>query len=86
MAWPEVYHEVVRGLPHKLRVMRMYRYGLKELLNYSQNRQHWFPRVGGSGHARGPAAAGVARTGGQRQEAGKEKDRLLAAVVLGERA
>eukprot|EP00195_Chlamydomonas_chlamydogama_P015528 CAMPEP_0202900248 /NCGR_PEP_ID=MMETSP1392-20130828/10586_1 /ASSEMBLY_ACC=CAM_ASM_000868 /TAXON_ID=225041 /ORGANISM="Chlamydomonas chlamydogama, Strain SAG 11-48b" /LENGTH=119 /DNA_ID=CAMNT_0049586597 /DNA_START=125 /DNA_END=484 /DNA_ORIENTATION=+ len=39
------YHEVVTTLPHKLRVMRMYRYGLRELLNWSQNRQHWYPRA-----------------------------------------
>eukprot|EP00798_Chlamydomonas_sp_ICE-L_P007854 gene7854-1060_t len=41
----EVYHEVVRALPHKFRVMRMYRYGLKELINWSQNRHHWYPRA-----------------------------------------
>jgi len=39
------YHEIVASLPHKLRVMRMYRYGLRELLNYSANRQHWYPRA-----------------------------------------
>jgi NADH dehydrogenase (ubiquinone) 1 beta subcomplex subunit 9 len=33
-----VYHEVVSALPHKLRVMRMYRYGLRELLNWSMSR------------------------------------------------
>ena len=37
--------EVVRSLPHRLRVMRQYRYGLKELLNWSQNRHHWYPRA-----------------------------------------
>lgn len=34
-----VYHEVVSALPHKLRVMRMYRYGLRELLNWSSSRR-----------------------------------------------
>lgn len=37
--------EVVKSLSHKLRVMRMYRYGLKELLYWSQNRHHWYPRA-----------------------------------------
>lgn len=36
--------EVVLALPHKLRVMRLYRYGLKELLNWSSNRHEWYPR------------------------------------------
>ncbi|KAG1671073.1 hypothetical protein FOA52_000745 [Chlamydomonas sp. UWO 241] len=39
------YHEVVSALPHKLRVMRMYRYGLRELLNWSMSRHHWYPRA-----------------------------------------
>jgi hypothetical protein len=33
------YHEVVNGLSHKLRVMRMYRYGMRELLNWSMSRR-----------------------------------------------
>ncbi|GAX84417.1 hypothetical protein CEUSTIGMA_g11838.t1 [Chlamydomonas eustigma] len=40
-----VYHEIVRQLPHRLRVMRMYRTGLKELLNWSASRHHWYPRA-----------------------------------------
>ena len=38
--------EVVLALPHRLRVMRMYRTGLKELINWSSNRHEWYPRVG----------------------------------------
>ncbi len=37
--------EVVLALPHKLRVMRMYRTGLKELINWSATRHEWYPRV-----------------------------------------
>ncbi|KAG2501462.1 hypothetical protein HYH03_001242 [Edaphochlamys debaryana] len=37
--------EAVLALPHKLRVMRMYRTGLKELINYSANRHEWYPRA-----------------------------------------
>lgn len=33
--------QVVRALPHRLRVMRMYRYGLRELNNYSVTREEW---------------------------------------------
>uniref|UniRef100_A0A7S3QKE1 NADH dehydrogenase [ubiquinone] 1 beta subcomplex subunit 9 n=1 Tax=Dunaliella tertiolecta TaxID=3047 RepID=A0A7S3QKE1_DUNTE len=38
-------HAIVQSLPHKQRVARLYRYGLRELLNYSANRQHWYPRA-----------------------------------------
>ncbi|GFR45054.1 hypothetical protein Agub_g6426 [Astrephomene gubernaculifera] len=37
--------EVVLALPHKLRVMRMYRTGLKELINWSSTRHEWYPRA-----------------------------------------
>lgn len=36
---------IVTALPHKLRVMRMYRYGLKELISWSVDRHAWFPRA-----------------------------------------
>ncbi len=39
--------DVVLALPHKLRVMRMYRTGLKELINWSSTRHEWYPRVRG---------------------------------------
>lgn len=45
MAQQEAYHAIIKALPHKLRVMRMYRYGLRELLNWSATRQHWYPRA-----------------------------------------
>ncbi len=41
--------EVVLALPHKLRVMRMYRTGLKELINWSSHRLEWYPRVSCAG-------------------------------------
>ena len=41
----EVVFEVIRGLPHKQRVQRLYRHGLRQLLYWSQNRQHWYPRA-----------------------------------------
>jgi NADH dehydrogenase (ubiquinone) 1 beta subcomplex subunit 9 len=41
----EAYHAIITALPHRLRVMRMYRYGLRELLNWSSNRHEWFPRA-----------------------------------------
>ncbi len=45
MAGIGAYHAIVTALPHRLRVMRMYRYGLRELLNWSSNRHEWFPRA-----------------------------------------
>mmetsp|Transcript_2210 Transcript_2210/g.5625 ORF Transcript_2210/g.5625 Transcript_2210/m.5625 type:complete len:124 (-) Transcript_2210:476-847(-) len=45
MAQQEAYHAIVKALPHRLRVMRMYRYGLRELLNWSANRHEWYPRA-----------------------------------------
>lgn len=45
MAQTEAYHAIVSALPHRLRVMRMYRYGLRELLNYSSSRHEWYPRA-----------------------------------------
>lgn len=33
------HHEVVNQLSHRLRVMRMYRWGMRELLNWSMSRQ-----------------------------------------------
>lgn len=36
---------IVKALPHRLRVMRMYRHGLRELLNWSSNRHEWYPRA-----------------------------------------
>lgn len=41
----EPYLQIVTSLPHRLRVMRLYRYGLRELLNWSSNRHEWFPRA-----------------------------------------
>ncbi len=41
----EAYYTIITQLPHRLRVMRMYRYGLRELLSYSSNRLEWFPRA-----------------------------------------
>jgi hypothetical protein len=45
MAAQEAFYTVIGSLPHRLRVMRMYRYGLRELLNWSANRHEWFPRA-----------------------------------------
>uniref|UniRef100_A0A7S0UJY7 NADH dehydrogenase [ubiquinone] 1 beta subcomplex subunit 9 n=2 Tax=Polytomella TaxID=3049 RepID=A0A7S0UJY7_9CHLO len=37
--------EAVLRLPHKLRVMRMYRTGLKEIVNWSYGRHEFYPRA-----------------------------------------
>lgn len=39
------FYEIVSQLPHKLRITRMYRYGLKELLHRSSSRFDWYPRA-----------------------------------------
>ncbi len=40
-----MYPEVVSELGHRLRVMLMYRTGLRELLNWSMSRHVWYPRA-----------------------------------------